>query len=47
MEYLDADEGLTNIPHFAVFVEYFVERGYERGKTILAAPYDWRLAAGM
>ena len=28
------------------FVEYFVQRGYVRGKSIRAAPYDWRLAAG-
>eukprot|EP00731_Ephydatia_muelleri_P034178 Em0049g25a len=26
-------------------VEYFVDRGYQRGKSIRAAPYDWRLAA--
>ena len=29
------------------FVEYFVQRGYVRGKTIRAATYDWRHAAGM
>ena len=28
------------------FVDYFVDLGYQRGKTIRAAPYDWRLAAG-
>ena len=28
-------------------VDYFVDREYKRGKTIRAAPYDWRLAAGM
>ena len=27
-------------------VDYFVDREYKRGKTIRAAPYDWRLAAG-
>ena len=36
--------GLFYIPYLKDFVEYFVERGYERGKTIRAAPYDWRLA---
>ena len=34
------------LPYLNNFVDYFVERGYERGKTIRAAPYDWRLAAG-
>ena len=33
-------------PNFNTFVDYFVARGYERGNTIRAAPYDWRLAAG-
>jgi len=33
-------------PVFNAFVNYFVARGYERGNTIRAAPYDWRLAAG-
>ena len=34
------------IPYFKDMVEYFVRRGYERGKNIRAAPYDWRLAPG-
>ena len=34
------------IPYFNTFVDYFVARGYERGSTIRAAPYDWRLAGG-
>ena len=38
-------EGLE-IPYFRRFVEYFMERGYERGRSIRAAPYDWRLAPG-
>lgn len=33
--------------YFRDFVNYFVERGYERGKSIRAAPYDWRLGPGM
>ena len=45
VEYLDADPGSQNIPNWIFFVDYFVERGYERNKTIRAAPYDWRLAA--
>ena len=32
--------------YFHTFVQYFVDRGYVRGKTIRAAPYDWRLSAG-
>ncbi len=27
-------------------VEHFAKCGYERGVSIRAAPYDWRLAAG-
>ena len=34
------------MPYLHEAVEYFVDRGYKRGKTIRAAPYDWRLAAG-
>ena len=37
----------TNLtPYMNDLVEYFVERGYVRGNSIRAAPYDWRLAAG-
>ena len=32
--------------YFHTFVGYFADRGYQRGKSIRAAPYDWRLAAG-
>ena len=39
--------GLNTFPYFQPFVEYFVARGYERGKSIRAAPYDWRLAPGI
>ena len=35
------------LDHFKEFVDYFVERGYERGKSIRAAPYDWRVGPGM
>ncbi len=35
------------IPMFHEFVEYFVDRGYVRGESICAAPYDWRLSAGI
>ena len=34
------------LPYFHDMVEYFVDRGYKRGRSIRAAPYDWRLAAG-
>ena len=33
--------------YFKEFVDYFVKRGYERGKSIRAAPYDWRVGPGM
>ena len=35
------------VEYFHTTVQYFVDRGYERGNTIRAAPYDWRLAAGL
>jgi len=34
-------------PYMRKMVKYFVLRGYKRGKSIAAAPYDWRLAAGI
>lgn len=42
----DSVEFLGFVPYLETFVSYFVDRGYERGKSIRAAPYDWRLAAG-
>ena len=42
----DLGQGLLPIRAFRTFVDYFVDRGYERGKSIRAAPYDWRLAPG-
>ena len=33
--------------YLAILVDYFSEQGYERGRTIRAAPYDWRLAPGI
>ena len=39
-------DGACLVRYFKTFVDYFVKRGYQRGKTIRAAPYDWRLAAG-
>ncbi len=40
--------GLLNlVPYFRDTVKYFVDRGYEKGKSIRGAPYDWRLAAGL
>ena len=45
VEYLNP--GWINFaPNFHDMVEYFVDRGYVRGKSIRSAPYDWRLAAG-
>ena len=46
--YTVADLGQNSIraPYFGPFIRYFVDRGYVRGKSIRAAPYDWRLAPG-
>ena len=38
---------LSKTSYFDLLVDHFVELGYERGKSIRAAPYDWRLAVGM
>ena len=38
--------GIAPDEYFHTFVQYFVDRGYVRSKTIRAAPYDWRLSAG-
>ncbi len=40
-----AFEFINIFPLFYEMVEYFVDRGYKRGKSIRGAPYDWRLAA--
>ena len=48
IEYLNSAEiDKFKYDAFYTTVQYFVDRGYERGKTIRAAPYDWRLAAGI
>ena len=50
VEYLDVDfdGAFPIIGEFHIFVEYFVNHlGYKIGKDIRAAPYDWRLAAGI
>ena len=36
---------ISRLRLYNTFVDYFVARGYQRGVTIRAAPYDWRLAA--
>ena len=38
---------ILTFPYFKEFVDYFVKRGYERGKSIRAAPYDWRVGPGI
>ncbi len=43
VEFLDTDKTMES---FYTFVEYFVAKGYERGKSIRAAPYDWRFGPG-
>ena len=37
----------SDMPYMNELVDYFVQRGYVRNVNIRAAPYDWRLAAGM
>ena len=38
--------GLLDLPYFDALVKYFVDRGYERDKSIRGAPYDWRYGPG-
>ena len=45
VEYLNPG-WIDTIEYYHEMVEYFVDRGYKRGESIRAAPYDWRLAAG-
>ena len=42
---LDPLEGITT--YLYDLVEYFVRRGYKRGKDIRSAPYDWRYDPGL
>ncbi len=44
MEYLN--NWIDTIKYFHETVDYFVDRGYVRDKSIRGAPYDWRLAPG-
>ena len=44
VEYLDNH---CIVHYFHSFVKYFTKLGYESGKDIRAAPYDWRFAPGM
>ena len=46
VEFLTPGDKVNLVPYMNDLVEYFVERGYVRGESIRAAPYDWRLAAG-
>ena len=46
VEFLAVND-IFQLGYLSGFVEYFVQRGYIRGKTIRAATYDWRHAAGM
>ena len=39
--------GISEFPYFGDLVKYFVARGYERGKSIRGAPYDWRFGPGI
>ncbi len=44
VEFLDDNEN-EHSAYFQTLVEYFEGKGYVKGKTIRAAPYDWRLGA--
>ncbi|CAI8056249.1 Phospholipase A2 group XV [Geodia barretti] len=45
IEYLDPHaEYYGATVYFHPMVQHFVDKGYERGKTIVSAPFDWRYA---
>ncbi len=35
------------VPYFHYMVKYLKGLGYETGRSLRGAPYDWRYAAGM
>lgn len=47
VEYLSTGAELPITAYMNDLVNYFVNKGYVRGETIRAAPYDWRLSASM
>ena len=42
----DLGQDLIGVSYFEDLVSYFEQRGYESGKSIRGAPYDWRLGPG-
>ena len=43
VEYLDPHaKFIEAVQYYHAMVEHFVNKGYVRGKSIVAAPYDWR-----
>ena len=42
----DLGQDIIIVSYFDEFVSYFERRGYESGKSIRGAPYDWRLGPG-
>jgi len=43
VEYLDPTIKISMTSYFKSLVEAFVKKGYQRGKSIYAAPYDFRM----
>ncbi len=43
IEYMDPDtKFIEKTDYFHDMIEWFVKKGYTRGKDIVGAPYDWR-----
>lgn len=43
IEYLDEDtKFFETTDYFHDMIQWFVDKGYTRGKDIVGAPYDWR-----
>ena len=43
IEYMDPDtKFIETTDYFHDMIQWFVDKGYTRGKDIVGAPYDWR-----
>ncbi len=46
IEYIDSRSLIPLAKYYKPAVDFFVSKGYTRGKDLVGAPYDWRFAPG-